>query len=90
MTTAAQIRAARALIGKSIDELATSSGIGVSVISALEAGTSDTPPGALEKLRTALEGQGVIFVASGDQDLAAAASASAPAETATTACARTS
>jgi ribosome-binding protein aMBF1 (putative translation factor) len=68
MTTAAQIRAARALIGKSIDDLAVSSGLQAAVITALEAGQADAPPGALEKLKSTLESQGVIFVASGDQD----------------------
>ena len=68
MTTAAQLRAARALIGKSVDDLAALTGIEASAITALEAGHPDAQPGSLEKLRTALENQGVIFVASGDQD----------------------
>lgn len=68
MTTAAQIRAARALIGKTVDDLSALSGVEASAISAIENGPADAPPGALEKLRTALEAQGVTFVSSGDQD----------------------
>lgn len=68
MTTAAQIRAARALIGKSVDDLAASSGVEAPVITALEAGQADAPYGALEHLKTTLESLGVIFVASGDQE----------------------
>ncbi len=67
MTHVAQIRAARALLGLSVEDLSAASGVDVSVVSTLEAesGSSDDPA-HLDLLRRALEARGITFMADGD------------------------
>jgi transcriptional regulator with XRE-family HTH domain len=63
MTEAAQIRAARALIGWSQTKLAETSGVPVSTINAIETLAPDPIANeAVDKIRIALETAGVIFL----------------------------
>ncbi len=67
MVDAAQVRAARALIGWSQAKLAETSGVPASTISEFETGS----PGqfaeeALDKMRAALEAAGVVFLPKDD------------------------
>lgn len=66
MITAAQCRAARALLGWSQDQLATEAKVGKATIATFETGKR-TPYGqTLAHLRKALEAAGVILLADGD------------------------
>lgn len=65
MVTAAQIRAARALVGWSGDQLAAAAGVSLQTIRRME---SDLGPGRssaanVAAVQRALEGAGVVFVA---------------------------
>ena len=63
MAEAAQVRAARALIGWSQAKLAEMAGVPVSMISEFETGLPDHLPNeAIDKLRAALEVAGVVFI----------------------------
>lgn len=63
MVEAAQVRAARALIGWSQAKLAETAGVPVSTINALETGAPDPLANqAVDKLRIALETAGVVFI----------------------------
>jgi transcriptional regulator with XRE-family HTH domain len=63
MVEAAQIRAARALIGCSQAKLAEKAGVPVSTINELETATSDRVASeTIDKVRAALEAAGVIFL----------------------------
>jgi transcriptional regulator with XRE-family HTH domain len=63
MIEAAQVRAARALIGWSQAELAEAAGVSVSLVDRFEAGAPDSIPAeAVAKMRTALESAGVAFI----------------------------
>jgi len=67
MTTAAQIRAARALLGITVDELSARSGVSSFLILQCEAPTGSALDGAtLHHLRETLEGLGVSFLSDGD------------------------
>ena len=67
MITPAQIRAARAMIGLSLEELAAAVKLPPSNIEALEKdGSAD--PKALSALRAELEARGVLFLASGSKE----------------------
>lgn len=61
--TAAQCRAARALLGWSQDELAQKSGVGVSTIRTFEPGKTKPIKANLSALRHALEVGGVALIA---------------------------
>jgi predicted transcriptional regulator len=64
MISAAQIRAARALIGMSADELASRAGVGWATVQRFEA-ASGIPPsrrGTLERVKVALENAGIEFI----------------------------
>jgi len=64
-----QIRAARALLGISQDELARISGVGLATVKRAELGSS-TPRGNVQtivRLREALESAGVVFIDHDDQ-----------------------
>jgi len=64
MIEAAQVRAARALIGWSRAKLADAAGVSVSIVEQFETGAPDhIPDEAVEKLRAALEAAGVAFIA---------------------------
>jgi transcriptional regulator with XRE-family HTH domain len=63
MVEAAQIRAARALIGCSQAKLAEAAGVPVSTINALETGAPDSIANeARDKIRGALEAAGAVFI----------------------------
>ncbi len=63
MVEAAQVRAARALIGWSQAKLAETAGVPVSTIDAFETGAPDPIANeAVDKMRAALETAGVVFI----------------------------
>jgi transcriptional regulator with XRE-family HTH domain len=63
MAEAAQVRAARALIGWSQSKLADMAGVPVSTINEFETGAADhLADEAIDKLRAALEAAGVVFI----------------------------
>jgi transcriptional regulator with XRE-family HTH domain len=63
MIEAAQVRAARALIGWSQTKLAEASGVAASIIERFEAGAPDHQADeAIDKMRAALEAAGVAFI----------------------------
>ena len=63
MVEAAQVRAARALIGWSQAKLAETTGVPVSTINEFETGAPDPiAEEALDKMRAALEVAGVVFI----------------------------
>jgi transcriptional regulator with XRE-family HTH domain len=63
MIEAAQIRAARALIGWSQTKLAETAGVPLSIVERFEAGAPDpVAKEAVEKMRAALEAAGVAFI----------------------------
>jgi transcriptional regulator with XRE-family HTH domain len=64
MIEAAQVRAARALIGWSQAELAAAAALPVLTVDRFETGgTKSVPAEAIEKMRVALESAGVTFIA---------------------------
>ncbi len=63
MVEAAQVRAARALIGWSQAKLAETTGVPVSTINAFETGAPDRIANeAVDKIRIALETAGAVFI----------------------------
>jgi transcriptional regulator with XRE-family HTH domain len=63
MTEAAQIRAARALIGWSQADLAEAAGVSVSLVDRFETGQPDSIAAeTVAKMRAALESAGVAFI----------------------------
>jgi transcriptional regulator with XRE-family HTH domain len=63
MVEAAQVRAARALIGWSQAKLAETAGVPASTINAFETGASDRIANeAVDKVRAALEAAGAVFI----------------------------
>ena len=63
MIEAAQVRAARALIGWSQAELAEAAGVSVSLVDRFETGQPDSIAAeAVAKMRAALESAGVAFI----------------------------
>lgn len=58
----AQVRAARALLGWSQDQLCRQSGVSRSVLARIEAGKSDSRASTIRSLKSALEERGVVFV----------------------------
>ena len=63
MVEAAQVRAARALIGWSQAKLAETAGVPVSTINAFETGAPDAVANeAVDKIRIALETAGAVFI----------------------------
>ncbi len=63
--TAAQIRAARALLGWTQTELAIAAGIAVGSVKNLEGGMTEPNPKTIIALRKALDDAGVILLAAG-------------------------
>ncbi len=64
MIEAAQVRAARALIGWSQAELANAADIAPSIVDRFETGPPDSVPAdTVDKMRVALESAGVAFIA---------------------------
>ena len=68
MVEAAQVRAARALIGWSQAKLAETAGVSVSTINEFETGAPDriANEAAADKIRAALEAAGVVFLPKDD------------------------
>ena len=62
MIEAAQVRAARALIGWSQAELADAAGLPLSTVDRFETGADSVPAEAVAKMRAALESAGVAFI----------------------------
>jgi len=62
MITPAQCRAARALLGWSQQDLATSAKVGLVTVHQLEAGTSQPRHATVDVVRRALEAAGVEFI----------------------------
>lgn len=62
----AQIRAGRALVGWSADDLAEKARVGVATVRRAESGQHATTPANLEAMRRALESAGVEFLPEGD------------------------
>jgi transcriptional regulator with XRE-family HTH domain len=63
MIEAAQVRAARALIGWSQTKLAESAGVAVSIVERFETGAPDPIAAeAIDKMRAALEAAGAVFL----------------------------
>jgi transcriptional regulator with XRE-family HTH domain len=62
MIEAAQVRAARALIGWSRAELADAAGVSLSIVDRFETGQPDISADAVAKVRAALESAGVAFI----------------------------
>jgi transcriptional regulator with XRE-family HTH domain len=67
MIEAAQVRAARALIGWSQSKLAETAGVPLSIVERFEAGASDHVANeAIDKMRAALEAAGIVFLPKDD------------------------
>ncbi|WP_454287453.1 helix-turn-helix domain-containing protein [Rhizobium arsenicireducens] len=67
MTTPAQIRAARALLGLSVDQVSAKSGVSAFMILQIEDEKADSPDqGTLLMLRGAFEKAGIAFLGDGD------------------------
>jgi transcriptional regulator with XRE-family HTH domain len=68
MLTPAQLRAARAIVGWSREELAEKSGMSAQAIREFELGSSDPKMGTVQRWKRALEAAGVKFIDADDQD----------------------
>ena len=66
MLTPEQLRAARALIDWSRDDLAKKSGVSANTVKGFERGGSDPKLSTLNKWRRALESAGVVFIEADD------------------------
>jgi predicted transcriptional regulator len=64
----AQLRAARALVGWTCDDLANKSGVFANTIKNFESGTSDPKLSTLHKWRRALQAARVMFIDPDDQN----------------------
>lgn len=65
--TPAQMRAGRALLGWSQDQLATSAGIGLASVNNYERGKSDPRMNTVAKAQAVMAGVGVVFLPHGDE-----------------------
>ena len=68
MLTPAQLRAARALLGWSREDLAEKSGLGAETVKNFELRGSDPKLGTVQKWRRALEAAGVKFIDADEHD----------------------
>lgn len=68
MLTSSQLRAARALINMTIEDVSAASGLTVDAINAAERSSGYPAAECGERLRRLFEARGVIFVGSGQQD----------------------
>jgi transcriptional regulator with XRE-family HTH domain len=68
MITTAQLRAARAMIGASLEDLASETGLPSPLIERIESNDAATDAKALLALRHALEARGIVFLANGSQE----------------------
>ena len=67
MLTTSQLRAARALLGMTIEDLADSSGIAADVIQSNETATGTGDPEIADRLQRVFESHKVVFTAAGEQ-----------------------
>lgn len=65
MITSAQLRGARAMLGLTVETLASESKLAVSTIEALETDSGSGDIKALAAVRSVLESRGVLFLAGG-------------------------
>jgi transcriptional regulator with XRE-family HTH domain len=68
MLSPAQLRAARAIVGWSREELADESGMSPQAIREFELGSSDPKMGTVQKWKRALEAAGVAFLDETESD----------------------
>lgn len=68
MLTLSQLRAARAMIGLTVDELATLTGLSSSDIHDAEKGEAFSDALLASRLQGALESRGIVFLAAGQED----------------------
>lgn len=69
MSLSAQLRAARALLGISPDELADAAGTDAATVAIAEADAAAIATEALQALVAALEEAGVVFLATGESEI---------------------
>ncbi|MGI2033740.1 helix-turn-helix domain-containing protein [Rhizobium panacihumi] len=69
MLTVSQLRAARAMIGLSVEELATLTGLSSSEIGEAEKGETVADALLSSRLQSALESRGIVFLAAGQDDV---------------------
>lgn len=62
IVSAAQVRAARSLLGMTQPDLALAAGLGLSTIVDFERGRRQVSPEAIHAIRTALERAGISFI----------------------------
>ena len=67
MLTTSQLRAARALIGMTVDDLSKASGVSSDVIRTNETAAGIVDPEIAERLRRVFESHKVVFTAAGEQ-----------------------
>ncbi|AYD00509.1 helix-turn-helix transcriptional regulator [Neorhizobium sp. NCHU2750] len=72
MLTTSQLRAARALIGITVDDLSGATGVSADTIRSIEASSGTADPETAERLKRLFESRGVVFVAAGQQDASGA------------------
>jgi hypothetical protein len=66
MLTTSQLRAARALIGMTVEDLSQASGVSADVIRSTEAAAGNVEPELGDRLRRVFEAHKVAFVAAGE------------------------
>lgn len=72
MLTTSQLRAARALINMSVEDLASACGLSGDVITEAETSSGNVDPAISDQLTRTLESRGVVFVSAGQQDASGA------------------
>ncbi|MGF9562306.1 DNA-binding protein [Neorhizobium sp. JUb45] len=68
MLTVSQLRAGRAMIGLTVDELAALTGLSASDIYEAEKGETFSDALLASRLQSALESRGIVFLAAGQED----------------------
>ncbi|MFB9951102.1 helix-turn-helix domain-containing protein [Rhizobium puerariae] len=68
MLTVSQLRAARAMAGMTVDEVAAASGLSRSAIKEAEAAQVFANADVTERLRTIFESRGILFLGAGEGD----------------------
>ncbi|MEN5278164.1 helix-turn-helix transcriptional regulator [Brucella sp. TWI432] len=66
MITPAQIRGARAMLGMTQADLAKLAGLSTTGLNNIERGSADPKASTLAAIQTALEKEGIVFLATGD------------------------
>lgn len=68
MLTVSQLRAGRAMIGLTVEELATLTGVSSTDIQEAERGETVADALLASRLQSALESRGIVFLAAGQED----------------------